>query len=104
MDDPITVERTSPGPVPASVKAPIVDRFDPETANPPSAYFVLYREGEAKEDKGRWRMVGQTYVAHDLDELLVRVFDRHPETAKASRVTFILADQGESFEPKWGPS
>ena len=77
------------------------DRFDPESdsTTPPTAYFVVYREGDAKD--GQWRIVSDVLVAHDLDELLDRVFDRYPGVNRASKVRFIEADSGSVFEPEW---
>lgn len=77
------------------------DRFDPESdlTNPPTAYFVVYREGTAKD--GQWRIIGEVLVAHDLDELLDRVFERYPGVNRASVVRFIEADTGETFTPEW---
>ena len=85
--------------VPDSVVGPGgAGRFN-EEGNPPTSYFTLYYTGTGQD--GQWRMLAETLIAHDTEELLERVFDRYPGVKQASKVTFIPADQGEVYKTSW---
>lgn len=70
-----------------------------DKGTPPTAWFVLWRQGTDKDHE--WRIISEVLVAHDTDELLTRVFDRYPGVQQATRVKFIPADSGVTYVTSW---